>query len=115
MHHMHVTNTYLLLQFLYFFSWTKPPVCFFFSEHLELGRDDVSRLTFIDKDEEDCSFLSLKFFSIRLTSSRVYTLKFDSHKFSVYCHMGDFGCGDGGWTLAMKIDGTKVQVFQLIT
>ena len=45
----------------------------------------------------------------------MYTLKFDSHKFSVYCHMGDFGCGDGGWTLAMKIDGTKVQVFQLIT
>ena len=26
--------------------------------------------------------------------------------------MGDFGCGDGGWTLAMKIDGTKVHVLQ---
>ncbi|KAL9953946.1 hypothetical protein ACROYT_G041428 [Oculina patagonica] len=25
----------------------------------------------------------------------------------VYCHMGNFGCGDGGWTLAMKIDGNK--------
>ena len=87
----------------------------FFSEHLELVRDDFYRLTLIDKDQEDCSFLSLKFFSIRLTTSRVYTLKFDSHKFSVYCHMGDFGCGDGGWTMAMKIDGTKVQVFQLIT
>ena len=24
--------------------------------------------------------------------------------------MGNFGCGDGGWTLAMKIDGTKVQL-----
>ena len=24
--------------------------------------------------------------------------------------MGNFGCGDGGWTLAMKIDGTKVQI-----
>ena len=91
------------------------PVSFLVSILNCRGRDDVSRLTFIDKDEEDCSFLSLKFFSIRLTSSRVYTLKFDSHKFSVYCHMGDFGCGDGGWTLAMKIDGTKVQVFQLIT
>ena len=22
--------------------------------------------------------------------------------------MGDFGCGDGGWTMAMKIDGSKV-------
>ena len=74
-----------------------------------------SRLTFIDKDKEDCSFLSLKSFSIRFTTSRVYTLKFDSHKFSVYCHMGVFGCGSGGWTPVMKIDGTKVQVFQLTT
>ncbi|XP_020614431.1 uncharacterized skeletal organic matrix protein 5-like [Orbicella faveolata] len=24
--------------------------------------------------------------------------------FAVYCHMGSFGCGDGGWTLVMKID-----------
>ena len=22
--------------------------------------------------------------------------------------MRDFGCGDGGWTIAMKIDGSKV-------
>jgi len=22
--------------------------------------------------------------------------------------MGDFGCGDGGWTPVMKIDGSKV-------
>ena len=81
-------------------------------------QDDLSRLTLltlIDKDQEDCSFLSLKFFSIRLITSRVYTLKFDSDEFSVYCHMGDFGCGDGGWTPVMKINGTKVQVFQLIT
>ena len=33
---------------------------------------------------------------------------FGSQKIPVYCHMGNFGCGDGGWTLAMKIDGTKV-------
>ena len=27
----------------------------------------------------------------------------------VYCHMDDIpGCEGGGWTLAMKIDGTKV-------
>ncbi|XP_020605875.1 uncharacterized skeletal organic matrix protein 5-like [Orbicella faveolata] len=25
----------------------------------------------------------------------------------VYCHMENFGCGDGGWTLAMKINGNK--------
>ena len=40
--------------------------------------------------------------------SGVYKLMFDSQEIPVYCHMGDFGCGDGGWTTAMKIDGTKV-------
>ena len=38
----------------------------------------------------------------------MYTLKFGLQTIPVYCHMGNFGCGDGGWTLAMKIDGTKV-------
>ena len=33
---------------------------------------------------------------------------FGSQKILVYCHMGNFGCGDGGWTLAMKTDGKKV-------
>ena len=33
---------------------------------------------------------------------------FGSQKIPVYCHMGNFGCGDGGWTLAMKINGAKV-------
>ncbi|XP_078351116.1 putative skeletal organic matrix protein 5 [Oculina patagonica] len=41
------------------------------------------------------------------TKSQVFTLTFGSQKIPVYCHMGNFGCGDGGWTLAMKIDGTK--------
>ena len=27
---------------------------------------------------------------------------------SVLCHMRDFGCGEGGWTPVMKIDGRKV-------
>ncbi|XP_022809518.1 uncharacterized protein LOC111346494, partial [Stylophora pistillata] len=40
-------------------------------------------------------------------TSEVYPLMFGSQKIPVYCHMGDFGCGDGGWTLAMKIDGKK--------
>jgi len=35
---------------------------------------------------------------------------FGSQTIPVYCHMGNFGCGDGGWTLAMKTDGTKVQI-----
>ena len=33
---------------------------------------------------------------------------FGSQKIPVYCHMGNFGCGGGGWTLAMKTDGKKV-------
>ena len=49
-------------------------------------------------------FLSLSSSS----KSQVYPLMFGSQKIPVYCHMGNFGCGDGGWTLAMKIDGTKV-------
>ncbi|XP_078351793.1 putative skeletal organic matrix protein 5 isoform X2 [Oculina patagonica] len=41
------------------------------------------------------------------SKSQVLTLMFGSQKIPVYCHMGNFGCGDGGWTLAMKIDGNK--------
>ena len=33
---------------------------------------------------------------------------FGSQTIPVFCHMGNFGCGDGGWTLAMKIAGTQV-------
>ena len=33
---------------------------------------------------------------------------FGSQKIPVYCYMGNFGCGGGGWTLAMKINGAKV-------
>jgi len=40
--------------------------------------------------------------------SELVTLHFDSKPISVLCHMGDFGCGDGGWTPVMKIDGNKV-------
>ena len=34
---------------------------------------------------------------------------FGSRDISVYCHMGDFGCGSGGWTPVMKTDGNKVK------
>ena len=47
-------------------------------------------------------------FYIRSRRSQVYPLMFGSQKIPVYCHMGNFGCGDGGWTLAMKINGAKV-------
>ncbi|CAH3105718.1 unnamed protein product [Pocillopora meandrina] len=39
--------------------------------------------------------------------SQVYPLMFGSQKIPVYCYMGNFGCGGGGWTLAMKINGAK--------
>ena len=47
-------------------------------------------------------------FSLRSQRSQVYPLMFGSQTIPVFCHMGNFGCGDGGWTLAMKIDGTQV-------
>ena len=43
--------------------------------------------------------------------SSVVTFLVDSQPLSVFCHMGNFGCGDGGWTPVMKIDGTKVNTF----
>ena len=49
----------------------------------------------------------------RSTKSQVYPLIFGSQNVPVYCHMGSFGCGDGGWTLAMKIDGKKVCYFTI--
>ncbi|KAL9953850.1 hypothetical protein ACROYT_G041322 [Oculina patagonica] len=39
--------------------------------------------------------------------SELVTLHFDSKPTTVLCHFGDFGCGDGGWTPVMKIDGNK--------
>ncbi|KAL9988095.1 hypothetical protein ACROYT_G002498 [Oculina patagonica] len=40
-------------------------------------------------------------------SSQLVVLRVDSKPISVLCHFGDFGCGDGGWTPVMKIDGNK--------
>ncbi|CAH3151087.1 unnamed protein product [Porites lobata] len=39
--------------------------------------------------------------------SQVYNINFGLQEVPVFCHMGDFGCGDGGWTLAVKINGSK--------
>ena len=59
--------------------------------------------------------MNTQFSSIdRSSKSQVYELMFGSQKIPVYCHMGNFGCGDGGWTLAMKIDGSKVHITKLI-
>ena len=51
---------------------------------------------------------------LRLTRSKAnkaYLLDVGSTKVPLYCHMTSHGldaCGGGGWTLVMKIDGTKV-------
>ncbi|KAL9953453.1 hypothetical protein ACROYT_G040875 [Oculina patagonica] len=42
--------------------------------------------------------------------NKAYLLQMASRKVPVYCHMTSSGlgaCGGGGWTLVMKIDGTK--------
>ncbi|XP_068682489.1 uncharacterized protein [Montipora foliosa] len=43
----------------------------------------------------------------KLDTSVLATLHVDSRLTSVLCHFGDFGCGAGGWTPVMKIDGNK--------
>ena len=48
------------------------------------------------------------FVSNRSNVSRLVTLDLDSKPTTVLCQMEDFGCGDGGWTPVIKIDGTKV-------
>ena len=40
--------------------------------------------------------------------TQLITLLLDSKKIAVLCDMGGFGCGDGGWTPVMKMDGKKV-------
>ena len=43
--------------------------------------------------------------------NETYMLQMDSGELPVYCNMDGVGlgeCGSGGWTLVMKIDGTKV-------
>ncbi|PFX13208.1 hypothetical protein AWC38_SpisGene22728 [Stylophora pistillata] len=43
----------------------------------------------------------------RPNTSQLTTLHIGANPTPVLCHMGDFGCGDGGWTPVMKIDGNK--------
>ena len=47
----------------------------------------------------------------RSSENKAYLLDVGSAKIPVYCHMTKHGldaCGGGGWTLVMKIDGSKV-------
>ena len=47
-----------------------------------------------------------------MKEDKAYSLLMDSREIQIYCHMTDIpGCGSGGWTLAMKLDGSKVLCF----
>ena len=41
--------------------------------------------------------------------TQLVTLLLDSELVSVLCHFGNFGCGDGGRTPVMKMNGSKVK------
>ena len=53
-------------------------------------------------------FLFFPFLFKRSSMSGVVTLLVDSKPLSVFCHMRNSGCGDGGWTPVMKINGNEV-------
>jgi len=56
------------------------------------------------------SFAFCKQFYKNHKGNKAYLLQMDYGKLPVYCHMTSSGlgaCGGGGWTLVMKIDGTK--------
>ncbi|CAH3193799.1 unnamed protein product [Porites evermanni] len=42
-----------------------------------------------------------------LNVTQLVTLLLDSRPVSLVCHFGNVGCGDGGWTPVMKMDGNK--------
>ena len=54
-------------------------------------------------------FLACLSIDERRTNSQVYTLMLGLRNTLVYCSMGDFRCGSGGWTFVMKTDGTRVK------
>ena len=51
------------------------------------------------------------FFNFSFSENKAYELNVGSQKIQVYCVLSDTNmgpCGGGGWTLVMKINGTKV-------
>ena len=49
----------------------------------------------------------------RPNANKAYPLKLGKTIVPVYCHMTTLdGCGGGGWTLVMKMDGSKVNIKQ---
>ena len=60
------------------------------------------------------SLLIFTRFSINSSlTNGVYTLRNNDslEEYQVYCHMTEIaGCGSGGWTLLMKMEGNKVKI-----
>ena len=57
--------------------------------------------------------LICNFIFLRSNESKAYPLVVEDEVIDVYCHMtmastSNGECGDGGWTLIMKIDGNQV-------
>ena len=49
-----------------------------------------------------------------MKEDKAYSLLMDSEEVQVYCHMTDIpGCDGGGWTLVMKLNGSKVLCFTM--
>ncbi|XP_044183735.1 receptor-type tyrosine-protein phosphatase F-like isoform X1 [Acropora millepora] len=72
------------------------------------GVFDVKAVTFLEIQRAfPASSCNEIFQKLRTAKSQVFTLMLGSRNIPVYCHMGDFGCGSGGWTPVMKTDGTK--------
>ena len=74
----------------------------------------INKQIYLQRHLNQCRFLS-KFAAhlrpFRSNENKAYQLKVGTEKIIVYCHLSrtDLGaCGAGGWTLVMKIDGTKV-------
>ena len=56
-------------------------------------------------------YLIRQLLTYRTEGNKAYLMGIASQNILVYCHMNHIGigaCGGGGWTLVMKIDGTKV-------
>ena len=64
----------------------------------------------------ECYKCLLKAFVLyRMNVSQMITLQVESKRIYVLCQFGDFGCGDGGWTPVMKIDGNNVCLLSTLT
>ena len=65
------------------------------------------------KKPENSNIKLRSFETYRSSPNGVYNLQENSNSdsYRVYCHMSDLpGCYGGGWTLVLKVDGSKVSL-----